>query len=73
MKGVYIVKQYDTNDNLFGEPVGVFLSQDKAYKRASELNKKYGFGAVLDENGEVIEVEDDCYAYYTVSFMIIEG
>lgn len=70
LKTVFIVKQYQPEENYMGHPCAVFDTYEEAQKEARDLNVRYGKNIVLDEDGNFCEICEDAYEedyhYYEV-------
>lgn len=68
---VFLVLQTDPEDGYDHQTIYVLTDEDEAYRRARDLNKRYGRGCVFDDNWDFVEYEmgNEEAHYYEVEEM----
>lgn len=73
---IFIVKQYQPEENYMGHPCAVFNNYEAAQEEAQDLNVRYGKNIVLDEKGNFLGIKsntcEDDYHYYEVEEFVLD-
>ena len=79
VKKVYVVRQWQPEENYMGCPCGVYTDYDDAVKVMKELNKEYSFGMKWYKGEEYVKGEvsedawEDAYHYYDIDTLTLNG
>lgn len=73
-KLVWAVRQTQPDENLDEKTIAVFDNEEQARDLARRLNKEYGNGAIINEYGDLVAVDDwecpDLHYYDVKSFKV---
>jgi len=76
---VYVVRQWQPDENYMGCPCGVYTDYDTAVKVMKQLNKEYSYGVKWYKGEKYVNCEvgeDDCcgdYHYYDIDTLKLNG
>lgn len=74
---VYVVRQWNPNDDCMGYPAGVYTNYDTAVKVMKQLNKEYSFGMKWYKGKKYIngKIDDkawkNAYLYYDIATLTL--